>query len=177
MVRAAIRILVVLAAVATAAAADRAAQLDALFERLAAAKTEAEGRAIEGQIWQLWTVGPDDAATDRMARVLERRRAYDFAEALALSEALTEDYPGWAETWNQKATLLFLTERPDASLDAIERVLALEPRHFGALAGKAIILMRQGRARLAQQALRRAVALHPWLRERGLLVPDPGQDL
>lgn len=181
MLRETARVLMVAIALMPAGTADsygdRATERAALFERLAEAESEAEGRRIENEIWRFWTIGPDAEATDRMDRIMERRRAYDLAGALAEAEALVERNPGWAEAWNQKATLLFLTERPDAALDAVEEVLAREPRHFGALAGKAVILMRQGRMRLAQQALREAVAIHPWLRERDLLIPVPGTDL
>ncbi len=56
----------------------------------------------------------------------------------------------------------------------LDRTLELEPRHFGALAGKALTLLRQGRAVLGQKALREAVAVNPWITERALLATPPG---
>ena len=53
--------------------------------------------------------------------------------------------------------------------------LLREPQHFAALAGQATILMRQGRMELGQKALRRAVEIHPWLKERSMLIPLPGE--
>ncbi len=148
---------------------DRARLHDELFRALAAARSEDEARAIEDSIWIFWTQGPDSEATAQMQALLSARRSYDTDKALAIANALTQRYPNYAEGWNQKATVLFMKEDMDASLEAIERVLTLEPKHFGALAGKAVILMRQGRAQLGQQTLRRAVAIHPFLKERGLL--------
>ena len=56
-------------------------------------------------------------------------------------------------------------------------MLALEPKHFGALAGKARILMRQGRVSLGQKALREAIDIHPWIAERTMLIEVPGQKI
>ena len=43
------------------------------------------------------------------------------------------------------------------------------------MAGRALILMRQGRVELAQKQLRAAVAVDPFLKERSMLVPEPGE--
>jgi hypothetical protein len=51
----------------------------------------------------------------------------------------------------------------------VAKILSLEPRHFGALAGKALINMRQQDWQGALDALRRAVEIHPFLKERHLI--------
>jgi hypothetical protein len=53
------------------------------------------------------------------------------------------------------------------------RTLELEPRHFGALAGLFLVLFRRGRIEQANAFLVRAVQIHPWLKERSMLPPDP----
>src|SRR5690606_31046067 len=95
--------------------------------------------------------------------------------ALAILDGVVADAPDYAEGWNQRAFIRFLRDDPDGSLEDIERTLALEPLHFAALAGKAMILMRQGRIEPGQEALRRAVEIHPWLKERAMLLPPPGR--
>lgn len=156
---------------------DLAALRAELFRALKQARTEQEARVVEGQIWLFWTHGPDDEATRQMLEILAARRAYDNEKALHLAEALIARLPDYAEGWNQKATVLFMMEDYEGSLEAIDHVLALEPKHFGALAGKAVILMQQGRTELAQAALRAAVEIHPFLKERALLAEPPGQPI
>jgi len=144
-----------------------------LFEALASAPNEAIGRAVENRIWQLWMKGPNETATELMSKAMERRRWYDFAGALEELDKAVIIAPNWATLWNQRAFILFLQGHHDKSLDNLDRAIELEPLHFAALTGKARILMAQGRIALGQKALRRAVKIHPWLKERSLLIKLP----
>jgi len=158
--------------------ADAQAVHDWLFEALRTAPTEQVARAVEDQIWRFWmSQAPDQESAELMNKAMERREQYDFAGAIEQLDLLVARAPDWSEAWNQRATVLFFQEEFDRSLEDVEKVLALEPRHFGALAGKAVILMQQGRIELGQKALREAVAVHPWLRERSMLLQSPGQSL
>lgn len=151
---------------------------DWLFNALRTAPTQTTGDAIADQIWRYWMrQAPDKISSELMNQAMDRRRQYDFAGAMEYLDGLVERSPNWAEAWNQRATILFFQQHYDRSLEDVERVLALEPKHFGALAGKATILMFQGRTELGQKALREAIEVHPWLKERGMLLPVPGQEL
>ncbi|MBX3529320.1 MAG: tetratricopeptide repeat protein [Rhizobiaceae bacterium] len=163
------------AVVPATAQEDAAAVRERLFERLLRAPTEADGRAAEDAIWRFWMAqGPTAEIRKDIDRAMARRSAYDFAGAKAILDRVVEVAPGYAEGWNQRAFILFLQDELDESLADIDRALALEPRHFGALSGRAHVLMRQGRMELGQKALREAVAIHPWLKERSMLIPVPG---
>ena len=157
--------------------AAHAAEGDRVFRFLALAKTEAEGRAMEDQAWLWFMAAPDAASAGLMNRALERRGAFDLDAALAVLDELVAAAPDWAEAWNQRATVRFEKGDFEGSLADIEVTLRLEPRHFGALAGRAIIETGFGRVALAQSDLRRAVAIHPFLKERGLLIATPGKDI
>lgn len=154
-----------------------AAEGERLFDRLQQAGNEQEGRAVELEIWMYWMHAPDEASMQLMTRAQERRRNRDHAGAVAVLDELIAIAPDWAEAWNQRATIRYMQGRYEASLADIEETLLREPRHFGAMAGMALILVQQGRARQAQAILRNAVAIHPYLRERWMIAEPPGQDL
>lgn len=146
-----------------------------LFDELRRAPTESAGRAAEDAIWEMWLAeGPSEEIRGQVKAAMKARDAYNFDGAMALLDKVVVAAPDYAEGWNQRAFVHFLKDELDQSLADLDRAIELEPRHFGALAGKAIILMRQGRAELGQKALRAAVAIHPWLKERSMLIPAPG---
>jgi tetratricopeptide (TPR) repeat protein len=154
-----------------------AAEGDRLFHFLGAAKTEAEGRAMEDEIWRHWMLAPDATAADLMARAMDRRENYDLAGAVEVLDQLIAVAPDWAEAWNQRATIRFMQGDLQGSLDDIEETLQREPRHFGAMAGMALILTQQGRVEQAQAILKKAVGIHPFLRERSMIVALPGDNI
>lgn len=152
-------------------AQDRAARLDRLHTDLLAAETPGEAREITNRIWLLWFQAPDAKAQALLDFAQDRSRARDYDAAIDALDDLTSRYPGYAEGWNQRATLFYLQGKFGPSLADVSKVLELEPRHFGALAGKALILFRQDRRDAANRALLDALRVHPWLPERRLLDP------
>ena len=150
------------------AAKDRAA----LFAALAAAKSDAEAREVEERLWTFWRSLADDESRQLLEQSRQAQLRFDYAEALIYNKAVVEHAPQFAEGWNQPGYVYFLAGQYDASLAAIERVLALEPLHYAALAGKGIILYYAGKVDEAQVPLKRALAINPWLKERNLIGKD-----
>jgi tetratricopeptide (TPR) repeat protein len=150
---------------------SRAAELDRLHAALLEADGTGEAQAIEARIWRIWLTAPDAAAQEMIDEAVARRRLGDLEGARAVLDRLIAERPGYAEGWNQRATILFLEGKDEASLADVAEVLKLRPRHFGALAGRALILLRQGRHDAGQRALLAALRVNPWLAERGLLGP------
>ena len=148
-----------------------------LFDLLTSATNESRGREIENEIWRNWMVAPNDQIQELLKQALEARRWYDFEKARKLLNQIVEQAPEYAEGWNQRAFILFLQEKFDDALSDAEKALELEPRHFGAMAGQAQILMRQGRFSTAQKILKKAVKIHPYLRERSMIIKTQEQDL
>ncbi len=140
-----------------------------LFVALAAAKSEPDARAIEQKIWKFW-LGFADAQSRAM---LEQSRAaqlrLDLDEALDFMKRLVVHAPQFAEGWNQLGFVCFLAGQYDDALAAIEQALKLEPMHFAALSGRSMILMQQGKEAEARAALKQALAIDPWLRDRPLI--------
>ena len=150
---------------------------DDLYSALKQAKDEATARQIENRIWQRWMRAPDSRTGDLVREAMDRRGVYDFAGAKTLLDEAVARSPDYAEAYNQRGFVLFLQDDYDGALADVDRAIEREPRHFAAMAGRAMILMRQGRHQLAQTQLREAVAIHPFLKERGLIVGEPAKPL
>lgn len=155
--------------------ADNTAEKDRLHRELLATKTEMSGRVVGGRLWAIWSTAPNDKAQDMLDRGLARLRQADFDRAEQHFNDLITYCPHYAEGWNQRAYAHFLRHNYDESLDDLAETLVREPRHFGALAGRALVFMNMGRTKLGHKALREALKVNPWLSERGLL--PPGNDI
>jgi tetratricopeptide (TPR) repeat protein len=150
------------------AAKERAA----LFYELAAAKNDAQAREIEERLWTFWRSFADEQSRQLLKESRQAQLRFDYAEALLYNKEVVKRAPQFAEGWNQLGYVYFLAGQYDASLDAIEHVLELEPLHYAALAGKGIIWFYEGKVEEAQVPLKRALAINPWLKERNLIGKD-----
>jgi len=141
----------------------RAEQLDILFAHLH--QPGIESRPVEQRIWELWSAS--DSPTAEVLLQQSQRAMEDGApaESLSILNRLIGAYPDFAEAWNKRATLYYLMKRDDDALKDLAHVLDLEPRHFGALAGKGMILERQKKYGEAREALNEALAVNPTLDE------------
>lgn len=155
--------------------ADRTSEKDRLHSELRAAPKEMQARAVSDQLWLIWNTAPDADSQNMLDLGREQIRYADYERAVESLTDLVEYCPLFAEGWNQRAFAHFLRQDYDASLEDIEVVLELEPRHFGALAGRASVLISMGRTDIGFKSLRSALELNPWLSERHLL--PPGEDI
>ena len=114
-------------------------RLDALFARLTAAANFSEARPIEREIWAIWIEAGDETLDRKMDFGIAAMQHGQFGPALESFNAIIAADPGFAEGWNKRATLYFYMGRYDESIGDVERTLALEPRHFGALSGMGLI--------------------------------------
>ena len=87
----------------------------------------------------------------------------DFKTAVAKFDAVIKARPDFAEGWNQRAIVHFLNGDIAGALDDVERTLALEPRHFGALSGRGECYLRLRRPRDALAAFQQTLRIDPWL--------------
>lgn len=135
-------------------------KLDQLFERLADPE-ERDWKIIEQEIRRLWAQSGSPTADLLLKRGSEAMRRGDYDSALAHLTALVDSTPDFAEGWNRRATLFYLTQRFSLSVSDIERTLALEPRHFGAMSGLATIFIRLGRPEQALAVYEHLLTIHP----------------
>ena len=156
--------------------ADRSDERSKLLGILKSAPDPFSGQQAANDVWAFWVQAPDGKAQELLNRGMALIRASQYPTAERVLDQLVHYCPAFAEGWNQRAFARFLNDRYDESLADIETVLRLEPAHFGALSGRAQILIRQGRTGLAQLAIQDALKVHPWISDRRAL-PDPGQDI
>jgi len=135
-----------------------------LGELFALLKVTEDARTIqitENQIWQIWLQHANDDVEQLMVVGTQRMNAQRYAEAMVVFNRLTESFPNYAEGWNKRATLHYMLGNYAASISDIEKTLALEPRHFGALSGLGMVYLQQEDLSKAKQAFEDLIAVHP----------------
>lgn len=135
--------------------------LDILFAQLRETEAVAEAAQIEARIWSLWMQGGSAAENEALARATSAMNSADDTGAERQLDALLRQTQTFPEAYNKRATLYFMMGRYDESLSDIAITLELEPRHFGALSGRGMILQRLGRKAEAIAAYKEALAINP----------------
>ena len=135
--------------------------LDELFRHLGAAADPEEAKGYADAIQHVWLQSRSDTANLIMQRAMLASRMKNYPLALSLLDKLVALEPDWAEAWNQRATVRFLSEDFDGSMADIDKVLKLEPRHFGALTGMAVILQREGLNKRALEVFNKTLEIYP----------------
>jgi len=147
----------------TTAKEERAARLDALFAELKAAPSPAVGKAVEHEILVEWIRSGDAEIDKMMSAAILAMNAGELDAAVAVLDQIVALRPDDVEGWNKRATVFYYMHEYDKSLADIDRTLALEPRHFGALAGLGMIMRDVGNLKGAIAAFEQAVAVNPSL--------------
>jgi len=135
--------------------------LEPLFEQLQLAKSNAQAKAIEEQIWQLWLDTEDENAAALMSQLTYAMSLGQYKLALEISNQLIDSNPDFAEAWNKRATVQYLLGNHGLSVSDIKQTLLLEPRHFGALSGLGLIFMASGNYNAALDAFNAVLDLSP----------------
>ena len=147
----------------------RERELARLYDLLKKTQSDIEAHGLSRAIWIIWLHHGDPKVDELMERAMAARRESNYKKALEILNQIIQLAPGYAEGWNQRATIFFLKGDYERSLADVSEVLKREPNHFGALAGRGVIRYRQGKSSLAIQSILEALKVHPRLQERRLL--------
>ena len=148
----------------TSPADQRDPRLGELFAALAEVSDLGEALAVEAAIWRLWLKAEDSTLDEIMARGVRAMNANRLNDAVDRFTELIRAAPDFAEAWNKRATVYYLMNRYEDSVRDIERTLALEPRHFGAISGMGLIFLEFGDEVGALDAFEKVLEIHPHAR-------------
>lgn len=148
---------VIWAGPALAAEEDR---LDDLFDALASAEGEDAARIVDkiGSEWSKSGSPSMDLLLERGREALEEGRT---EVAVGHLSALVDHAPGFAEGYHARATAYIHQKRFGQALDDLRIALELNPRHFGAMIGLALILDDIGREKDSLAAWREVQRYYP----------------
>jgi tetratricopeptide (TPR) repeat protein len=152
---------------------DSKARLDSLFTRLKRESDPEAAKGLVGDIRGLLTESGSPTVDLLMGRAAEaiasdrKSAAFDYLDQVIVLR------PDYAEGWNLRATLHYALGNNRKSMSDISHVLALEPRHLGALSGLAGILATEGRDEAALRVWESYLKLYPT--DRG--AQDQARDL
>ena len=112
-----------------------------LFDELYLSKDNQEINSVTRKIWDIWHETNDIEIEADFYRGMESMRTNDLIMSVAFFTRVIKKKPDFAEGWNKRATAYFMLGEFDKSMLDINQTLKLEPRHFGALDGMALIFM------------------------------------
>jgi Flp pilus assembly protein TadD len=137
-----------------------AERIDTLLSQLAE-PDRGDWATIENQIMRIWSRSGSDSMDMLLRRGRDAIEAEDYAAAVEHLTALTDHAPDFAEGWHARATAFYMQGEFALAMADVERVLALNPRHYRAMSGLGFMLEDMGETDHALVAFRAAQALNP----------------
>ena len=149
---------------------DRDVRLNQLFNELKVNKSKVAWIA-EQEIWKIWSTHPTDAnLTAKLEEGSEFLRNQQLIKAINIFTEVISLDQNWAEAWNKRATVFYLIGEFKKSQNDIDKVLALEARHFGALAGQGLVNIQLKNYEKAIHSYRKAKEIHPSMQSPEIMI-------
>ena len=117
--------------------------------------------AAQEAMWAIWMRSGNDDIDGLMAegvRLLEQQR---YPEAMGIFDQIISRAPKFAEGYNKRATVFYLMQEFEKSIEDIHRTLEMNPVHFGALSGMGLCYLGLDEPRQALEWFERAIAVNP----------------
>ena len=149
---------------------DRDNQLNRLFNELKI-NNLALVYGTEQKIWEIWSTHPtDENLTQELLKGSNLMQGDTISESIKIFSKLIKLDPNWAEAWNKRATALYLIGDYEGSQKDIDRVLELEDRHFGALAGQGLVNIKLENYEKAIESYKRAQEIYPAMQTPKIMI-------
>jgi tetratricopeptide (TPR) repeat protein len=117
----------------------------------------------EHALWSLWFRSGTPEANHQVCRGTKALNRRDFEHALSHFNRAIDLDPGFAEAYNQRAIVHYLSERFDESVEDCHRTVSRMPAHFGAWAGMGHCYAHLGKHVEAIRSYEKALEINPRL--------------
>jgi tetratricopeptide (TPR) repeat protein len=131
-----------------------------LMARLRDEKENVRNQA-EQAIQRIWGRSGNSAIDAMFNRGVREMFERNFARAISTFTEIIKAKPDFAEAWNKRATLYFITREYNRSLADCDQVIKLNPQHFGALAGYGQIYLELDQPERALDYFQKALNVNP----------------
>lgn len=135
--------------------------MDDLFAQLRNAENPNAGARVADAIIAEWSKSGSPAIDLLLQRGEDAMEAGDPVLAAGHFTAAIDHAPDFAEAWHGRAAAYYSAGQVGPALDDLRQVLVLNPLHFDAMAGFAIILEELERPEQALEVWRRVAEIHP----------------
>ena len=153
-----------------ALANDREKELKLLFKELKTGSAELM-HLTEKKIWDIWSTHPTDK---KLTEILSEGSTYvnnnQLNKAIEVFSKVINLDPTWAEAWNKRATVLYMIGEYQKSQKDIDKVLELEERHFGALAGQGLVNIKLQNYEKALESYQKVEKIYPAMKSPKIMI-------
>lgn len=132
-----------------------------LLRQLAEASDPHAASLIESELMGMWTRSGSAAVDLLLRRGQDALEAGDPQAAIEHLTAAIDWSPDFAEAYVARAAALYLTNRAGPAIDDLRQALVLNPHHWEALSGFAVLLEEVGREEDALEVWRQVHEMNP----------------
>jgi len=128
---------------------------------------------VEQKIWKIWSTHPKDKnLTQMLSEGSDLVNNNKLNDAVRVFTKVIKLDPDWAEAWNKRATVLYLLGEFQKSQNDIDKVLKLEKRHFGALAGQGLVNIQLKNYEKAIMSYEKAQKIYPSMKSPKIMIKE-----
>ncbi len=122
------------------------------------------------QLWRIWFWQKGKIPLEQIEQSEKLLAQGDVVSATSILDDLVDAVPDFAEAWNRRAVLRFVTQDYDRAIADCEKAIELNPVHFGALHGLGLCHAALGDYLAAIGAFRSALDIQPHAIENQRLI-------
>ena len=151
---------------------NRDSQLNKLFKDLRE-NNYSLSHKVEQEIWRIWSTHPkNEKLTSMLAKGSDLVNNQKLDKAVNVFSKVIDLDPNWAEAWNKRATVFYMLGEFQKSQNDIDKVLQLEERHFGALAGQGLVNIQLENYEKAIMSYKKAQEIYPSMKSPKIMIKE-----